>query len=420
MSAAESIDKPQPYGSAHDLPSFVEMRTQLKALKALTLVVMRDKRKELADIERQMRDLADTVDAFYARLGARHWIFNDWMSLTAVQDLLKETSTAEDAERRVIELYQDEDTARIRMLQLRNVPGLRERHRQLDRAREDYAAGRFDSCAMTLIAVMDGFVNDFDAGERKGLAAREADDMVAWDSVVGHHLGLTNAMEPFLKTIKKRVDDEVFELHRHGIVHGSVVNFNNVVVATKAWNMLFAVVDWSRQRTKQALPTEDPPTLRETLSKLADHRRRKRARDTFEPSTIASSDPIFPSNEVVEQTELFIEAWTKGQWARLVPLIPSQLVESKSTGEAAVYARDWFDGTTISDVRLDRVEYTQSSVAEVWGSATIGDQTGILRLRWIKWTDDEDLAVNEEAGTWRLAVVAPNTYLVDEQGERLN
>ena len=51
----------------------------------------------------------------------------------------------------------------------------------------------------------------------------------------------SNTTETFTKTIKKRVDSEVFEVYRHGIVHGSVVNFDNIVVATKAWNMLFAV-----------------------------------------------------------------------------------------------------------------------------------------------------------------------------------
>ncbi|MBK9343935.1 MAG: hypothetical protein IPN07_13140 [Dehalococcoidia bacterium] len=101
-----------------------------------------------------------------------------------------------------------------------------------------------------LIAVMDGFVNDFEPGERQGLHSRQPGEMAAWDSVVGHHMGLTHAMATFTKTIKKRVGDEVFELHRHGIMHGSVVRFDNVVVATKAWNMLFAVADWATETTR--------------------------------------------------------------------------------------------------------------------------------------------------------------------------
>ena len=119
----------------------------------------------------------------------------------------------------------------------------------------------FDSAAFHLIAVMDGFVNDFEPDVRRGLASRDPDSMTAWDSVVGHHLGLTNALKDYQKTIKKRVDEEVLELHRHGIVHGAITKFDNVVVATKAWNMLFAVADWATATTKARQPEAPKPTL---------------------------------------------------------------------------------------------------------------------------------------------------------------
>jgi len=44
-----------------------------------------------------------------------------------------------------------------------------------------------------LIAVMDGAVNDLEPGNRRGLHTREDHEMVAWDSVTAHHLGLKNA-----------------------------------------------------------------------------------------------------------------------------------------------------------------------------------------------------------------------------------
>jgi hypothetical protein len=291
----------------------------------------------------------------------------------------------------------------------------------LVRAREDYDAGRFDACTLLLISVMDGFVNDFEAGKRQGLAARDADEMVAWDSVSGHHLGLTNALKPFLKPIKKRIDEEVFEVHRHGIVHGSVVNFNNVIVATKAWNLLFAVVDWTIATTKKA--AEDakppPPTLRETFGMLAEHGRKKKARDLFEPWTVSRGTETFDSDEVVVQTKLFVEAWQKKQWGRLVPLMPPQLIGQKPSGEAAEYTKSWFDMHDVADVEIERIEYTQSSVAEARGRATVDGSTGNLRLRWVRYDDKGNLALNVEGGSWHLAVVAPHTYLVDEAGKRL-
>jgi hypothetical protein len=46
----------------------------------------------------------------------------------------------------------------------------------------------------------------------------------------------------------------VFDVYRHGIVHGTVSRFDNVVVATKAWKMLFAVADWAAATTKAQRP----------------------------------------------------------------------------------------------------------------------------------------------------------------------
>lgn len=397
------------------------MRQQLTAFKALTPFVMREKRSEIVALEAQMNEKADRVDAFYERLGSRHWVFNDWLSVQGVDALLEETATAEEAEQRLIELYRDPESAKWQLLRLRGVAGLRERHHLLVRARVDYDADRFDACTLLLISAMDGFVNDFQADKRQGLVARDADEMVAWDSMAGHHLGLTNALEPFLKTIKKRVDEEVFEVHRHGIVHGSVVNFNNIVVATKAWNLLFAIVDWSVATMKKAAEDANPPapTWRETLGRVAEYGRRKKARDRFKPWTVGRDSEAFDTDEVVAQTRLFVEVWQKKQWGRLVPLMPPRLIGGKSAGQAAEYARSWFETHSVSDVDIERVEYTQSSVAEVRGMATIDGTRADLRLRWIRYDNNGDLALNHDPGTWHLAVVAPPTYLVDEDGERI-
>lgn len=386
------------------------------------MFVMRDKRAEIAKLERQMNEMADRVDFFYERLGSRHWTFNDWMSVNKVDALLKEATTADEAERRLIDLYRDPEAAKWHLMRLRNVSGLRERHHLLMRAREEYDAERFDTCTILLISVMDGFVNDFEADKRKGLAAREAEEMVAWNSVTGHHLGLTNALKPFLRTVKKRIDEEVFEVHRHGIVHGSVVNYNNIVVATKAWNLLFAVVDWSIATTKKGeednkLPT---PNLRETLSLLAEHARKKKARERFQSLTIDHHNKGFSDDVIVVQTRAFVTAWQREQWGRIVPLMPPQLIGKKGKGPAAEYTKSWFRAHSIDDVDIDRVEYTQSGVAEVRGWAKIDGTKGNLRLRWVRYGSESNVALNDDDGTWRLAIVAPHTYLVDDKGDRLN
>jgi hypothetical protein len=78
-------------------------------------------------------------------------------------------------------------------------------------------------------------VNDVETADRRGLHAREAGEMVAWDSLVGHHMGLAHAHQTFTKTFRRISTEEVRELYRNGIVHGTLVNYDNDFVSAKAW-----------------------------------------------------------------------------------------------------------------------------------------------------------------------------------------
>src|SRR5262249_15562979 len=113
-----------------------------------------------------------------------------------------------------------------------------------------------------LLSVMDGFVNEFES-VRRGLHARETEDLNAWDSVVGHHMGLTSAHRTFTKSKGATSEEPVCELYRNGIVHGMLLDYDNDVVATKAWNRLFAVMDWAKAREKEQEPAKPQPTWRE-------------------------------------------------------------------------------------------------------------------------------------------------------------
>lgn len=88
------------------------------------------------------------------------------------------------------------------------------------------------------------------------------------------------------------------------------MNYNNAVVATKAWNLLHATVDWSVASKKKLDDENKPPSLgwRETLSMLAEHGRMKKARGEFVPWTVDSADGEFLKNDVVQAASEFIEA----------------------------------------------------------------------------------------------------------------
>ena len=184
-----------PYGSARDLPSYQEMACQLQGVKLLTRFIARNQRSGILEVEHQLNHLVAVVDRFYDQLGPRNWIFHESLNVSAVEAILGQAATCEEAEQRFIEIYRDEDNLVFWISRLYSVEGLRERAHQIERARKHYYAEQYDSAALHLIAVMDGFVNDFEPDVRHGLSSRDPDAMTAWDSVVGHHLGLTNALK---------------------------------------------------------------------------------------------------------------------------------------------------------------------------------------------------------------------------------
>ena len=392
------------------------MAGQIQGLKLLTLAVGREQRAELLKVEQQMNHLVDIVDRFYERLGPRNWIFHDFLNFEAVETILDETDTAEEVEQRFIELYRDQDKAAFWIRRLRSVEGLRERSHQIERAREHYDANQFDSTVLHLIAVMDGFVNDFEPERRQGLSAREPDDMTAWDSVVNHHMGLTHALKAFDKTIKKRVDDEVYELHRHGIVHGTITHFDNVVVATKAWNMLFALVDWAEATTKSRQPEEPEPTFKELVQGMAKNAKIKAKLGEWESSHLSAVDAGFDDHELYALTVEFLTAW-RGQNFGALARFPSRdfQYQDLSPGQMAGQLRGLFESTTLSDFRVTALENTAPAIWETRGVATVNGKSGTFECRWTIEEADGTSGYGSNSGQWHLVFCDPySIWHVDE------
>jgi hypothetical protein len=176
--------KREPYGSAADIPSIADMLRQIEGGKLLTRVIARNQRAKLLELEQQIREHVAVIDRFYAVLGPRNWIVHDELPMP----LLKAIGgmAADDAERQLIGYYQDPENLE-RLTRRLSHPELRVRSPLIERAKTEFLSGRYNTCVLLLLGVMDGFVNDVDASRRRGLHAPDPDEMVAWDSVVGHH-----------------------------------------------------------------------------------------------------------------------------------------------------------------------------------------------------------------------------------------
>lgn len=213
-----------PYGSARDLPSVKETEQQIAAFRLLGFLLSKDQRKHLKDLRREHRRITEIVDTFYALLGERNWVFTGDLNRPAIEHVIN-TKDPATAEARLINYYKSADRVSFPLHRLYRFEAMRPRIPLLQKALTDYEACRYYSTVLVLLSAMDGFVNDLDPATRQGLHARAVEDMVAWDSVAGHHLGLSHAHQSFLKGFYKTDTTEVTDLFRNGIMHGTLVNF---------------------------------------------------------------------------------------------------------------------------------------------------------------------------------------------------
>jgi len=393
------------YQSALDLPSFRNLLEQIQAAKILTRFVARDKRPDLIRLENEVKVMAGRVDRFYGLLGRRHWIFHESLPTDAIDTLLS-LSPAK-AERSLIALYADPELLRsfIRMIVFR-FPAMTARRPLIELAQEDFQAGRYYSTVHVLLSVMDGFVNEFEPQERRGLHARDEDDMKAWDSVVSHHLGLANAHRTFMKRFSKTSNEEVFELYRNGIVHGVLLNLHNDVVASKAWNRLFAVADWATSRQKQPVIPEPEPSWRELLARAKENQEMKKALDAWMPRVVTEEDSSFTNHPVHAATVDYLAAWQRRNYGKMANFLAS-IVTEQSRQKTAGMVREQYEGFPLDGFLVRRMNLTSPVAVIVEADLTTAGRTSRAALRWIHETSTGEMTLPNRPGQWRLLLWGP-------------
>jgi len=399
-----------PYGSARDLPSVQEIERLLAGFRLLRLVLPKEQRQELAMVEREHRRITDRVDSFYALLGSRNWVWADDLNITSMEHVI-DTDDPAIAEARLIAYYKDDDRIGFSLRRLYRFEDMRPRIDLLDKALADYQAERYYSTVLVLLAVMDGFVNDLDKGARRGLHARPADEMVAWDSVVGHHLGLSHALKAFRKGFSKTDDSEVTEPYRNGIMHGMLVNFDNDVVATKAWNWLFAVADcaesWKRKHAEENAPAS--PSFRETFQRWMRTQRQKKVLEQWQPSDYAPAGTPDEQSEVERACIDFLQRWDRGQWGPLGEyFIPTTKMSPK---KLAVQAKELYKDHGLSSWTINHIRHESPAEAIIDVKLVVDGVTYETELRCVHVDDDGQAAPDLEPGRWTLSPYGPSRFL---------
>ncbi len=122
--------------------------------------------------------------------------------------------TPEEAEREFIEYLKEKDALHWMIIRLNRFPDMQPRIPLLEKEEKDYLAGCYYSSVLVTVSVMDGFVNDAFKAERKGLHAREAEELHSEDCVATVWDGLPSVQKTFTKRVFARRDQPVYEVHR--------------------------------------------------------------------------------------------------------------------------------------------------------------------------------------------------------------
>ncbi|WP_328493490.1 hypothetical protein OHS59_12560 [Streptomyces sp. NBC_00414] len=398
------------YQSARDLPSFRQAEQAL-----LLLRMVPSQRSETKAIKQQMEELAALVEAFYNLLSDKHWIFHDRLSLTAVETILAEAAQdADRAETMLIDHYRDSEQMTAMLLSLRKLPAMRRRLPLVEKAREDYTAGRYYACVHVLLSVMDGFVNEFET-VRRGLHARQSEEVHAWDSVVGHHRGLAHAHKTFLKGRTATQEEPVYELYRNGIVHGSILNYDNVIVATKAWNRLFAVTDWAFARHKEQQHEAAPPLTWKALAAKAkdfvgfavEQGKINRINEQWTPREHLPGSDAFNNHPARQGSERLLTWWVQRNYGAISDLI-TQDAHAKHGKAVRSVIRRAYERYPLTAFDILAVEHDMAAACTV--TARLQRDGGLpatVTLRWIREDTQAFPKPDPWPGEWRLCTWEP-------------
>jgi hypothetical protein len=390
------------YNSAHDLPSFVELSNQIKGLKLLGFLLPKDQRGELKKLEAQLKEMGDTVDDFYALLGDRHWIFHDLLNMEKVRTILTQNTGAQDAERQFIALYNDPEFLSFAIMRCNGFESLRKRNQLIEKARDDYFAGRYYACIYLLLSIADGFVNELERDHR-GLHTRSSEELSAWDSPISLHKGIGNVQRTFLKTISVTITEPVEELYRNGIMHGTVLNFDNIIVATKAWNMLFAVMDWATAKTKAEAPKPPEKSWKETIKQITENEKDKKLLEAWAPYALRNGEAGFEEDPACIACAGYLEAWKRKDYGNMSKRLSKMVVSSQGNAMPKL-VRDDYIPYTLAGFEILALNHTAAAVCEIEVKAKITDKDErTATLRWLyEGRDGKVTMLSKGNGEWKL------------------
>lgn len=394
-----------------NLPSVRKLRGEARALGVINKLFRNDELKNIIDqVNSDLDRIVYTVDRFYELLGSGNWVFSDSLSLERMARVVSKTTSAE-AEEELISYLKEKATIDLIVNRLRRFPDMRPRMDLLQKAERDYLEGRYYSSVLVVVSIMDGFVNDAFKEERRGLHARNAEEMQAEDSVASLLEGLPSMQSVFAKSCHKRIDEPIYDIYRHALMHGMATNFDNVTIASKAWCMLAAVGDWIEAKSKEKKDETETIPLKDAIEKCVNtiikNSERKIEQDGWNGHTVDLSKPSDEDAEFIKSCEAFLNAWQSKNYGYLGAFFYN--VTDNSPRMMAGEARAIFSEYPIDKFTIEKIERPAPSVALATTTVVQGKQTWTPSLRFIR-TNKGEIVADWETGDWKLVRYAVDPF----------
>lgn len=383
------------YQSAADLPFVDEMINQLRAFKLLNAVFRSGKATEIKQLKSQLNEMIADIDGFYDLLGDKNWIFHEDLNYENVKKILKDNSGADDAEKQLIALY-SEESMKVMLRRANWFDASRNRLDLIEKAKKDYFEGRYYSCVLVLLAVIDGFVNELESKHR-GFHARESTDFSAWGSIISHHKGIERVHNKiYSKPVSKTRTEPVYDLYRHGIMHGTIVDYDNVIVATKAWNLLFSVLDWAKAKKQAEMPKDPGLSIDEFIRRESHRKEGDKIMAKYTPYSLKPTDKDFGTHEAAIASKQFLDYWLKGNYGGMSKYLPNLF---KSDGRALPKrVREEYQTYTLDSYEILEIESTAPVLMTIKARLAINGTTEEAEMRWMYEADDEVATLPEQGG----------------------
>lgn len=234
-----------------------------------------DKMNKMDEIIEQTEEFVGLPDKFNDVFSDKGWICFDSFNTEVMKKAIKlaETSGIENAENYLVDYFSPK-WVKSRLIYFEHLKGFKIRYPLIEKACEDYEAGRYYSSTLVVLTIIDGIVNEFNIcdHQRLGFFSKES-KVIAWDSLAAHEKGLVKLQEVFGKSRCVTRTEQITIPYRHGIIHGMDLGYDNEIVSAKCWATLFALRDWVIKVTKNELipPEEKPHEVRSLYESIEDY-----------------------------------------------------------------------------------------------------------------------------------------------------